>query len=124
VDILTQPAGRRIPIQQNGIARLSAWFVRLGVNETSVALTVQLASDSVSSPAPSQPNGTTNGSTITDLEAVEIKHNAAAVVAKLGTDKKARWDVPLAVGPNVIEVRVKGSGHPGNVWRISVERML
>lgn len=124
VDLFTHPAGRRIPIQQNGIARLSAWSVRLGVNETSITLTVQLASDSALSPAPTQPNGITNGNTIPDLDAVEIKHNTVAVVAKPGTEKKARWDVPLSVGPNALEVRVRGSGHPGNVWRISVERMM
>ncbi|KAG8731077.1 hypothetical protein FRC11_005208 [Ceratobasidium sp. 423] len=121
VDLITYPAGRRIPIHQNGIARLNAWAVRLGVNETSVGLVVQLASDSVVSPV----NGSTNGNTILDPEAaVEIKHNTVAVASKPGADKKARWDVPLAVGPNALEVRVRGSGHPGNVWRISVERTM
>ncbi|KAJ1302544.1 hypothetical protein OPQ81_002861 [Rhizoctonia solani] len=120
VDLMTYPAGRRIPISQNGISRLNAWSVRLGVNETSVGLAVQLASDSAASPV----NGATNGVTIPDPEAaVEIKHNAVAVKAKPGADK-VRWDVPLVVGPNALEVRVRGSGHPGNVWRISVERMM
>ncbi|KAH7338725.1 Bromodomain-containing protein [Rhizoctonia solani] len=121
VDLLTYPAGRRIPIQQNGIARLNSWSVRLGVNETSIGLGVQLALDSAASPI----NGATNGSTNPDPEAaVEIKHNTIAITAKPGAEKKARWDVPLAVGPNTLEVRVRGSGHPGNVWRISVERMM
>ncbi|CAE6487460.1 unnamed protein product [Rhizoctonia solani] len=121
VDLLTYPAGRRIPIQQNGIARLNSWSVRLGVNETSVGLGVHLASDSATSPI----NGTTNGNTNPDPEAaVEIKHNTVAIAAKPGAEKKARWDVPLAVGPNTLEVRVRGSGHPGNVWRILVERMM
>ncbi|CAE6469182.1 unnamed protein product [Rhizoctonia solani] len=121
VDLLTYPAGRRILISQNGIARLNAWAVRLGINETSVGLVVQLASDLVASPV----NGATNGNTIPDPEAaVEIKHNTVAITAKSGADKKARWDVPLAVGPNALEIRVRGSGHPGNVWRISVERTM
>ncbi|KAL5640135.1 hypothetical protein ACGC1H_007426 [Rhizoctonia solani] len=121
VDLLTYPAGRRIPIHQNGIARLTTWSVRLGVNETSVGLAVHLASDSAASPV----NGTTNGNTNPDPEAaVEIKHNTVAVAAKSGSDKKARWDVPLVMGSNVLEVRVRGSGHPGNVWRILVERMI
>ncbi|CAE7162353.1 unnamed protein product [Rhizoctonia solani] len=121
VDLLTYPAGRRIPIHQNGIARLTTWSVRLGVNETSIGLVVQLASDSAASPV----NGAVNGNTNPDPEvAVEIKHNTVAVAAKSGADKKARWDVPLALGSNTLEVRVRGSGHPGNVWRILVERMM
>ncbi|KDN41283.1 hypothetical protein RSAG8_07552, partial [Rhizoctonia solani AG-8 WAC10335] len=101
VDLITYPAGR--------------------LNETSVGLAVQLASDSAASPV----NGATNGNTNPDPEAaVEIKHNTVAVVAKSGADKKARWDVPLAMGSNALEVRVRGSGHPGNVWRILVERMM
>ncbi|CEL54321.1 polybromo 1 [Rhizoctonia solani AG-1 IB] len=121
VDLWAYPSGRRIPIHQNGIARLTAWSVRLGINETSIGLSVQLALDSAASPI----NGATNGSTIPDPEAaVEIKHNTVAVTAKSGADKKARWDVPLAVGPNALEVRVRGSGHPGNVWRITVERTM
>ncbi|EUC59186.1 bromodomain domain protein [Rhizoctonia solani AG-3 Rhs1AP] len=121
VDLLTYPAGRRIPIHQNGITRLTTWSVRLGVNETSVGLAVHLVSDSAASPV----NGTTNGNTNLDADAVvEIKHNTVAVAAKSGSDKKARWDVPLVMGSNVLEVRVRGSGHPGNVWRILVERMI
>ncbi|CAE6338985.1 unnamed protein product [Rhizoctonia solani] len=120
VDLWTYPAGRRIPIHQNGIARLTAWSVRLGINETSIGLSVQLASDSAASPI----NGSANGAAIPDAEAaVEIKHNTTAVTAKSGADK-ARWDVPLSIGPNTLEVRVRGSGHPGNVWRITVERTM
>ncbi|KAF8753746.1 bromo domain [Rhizoctonia solani] len=121
VDLWTYPAGRRIPIQQNGIARLTAWSVRLGINETSIGLTVQLALDSAVSPI----NGATNGTTIPDPETtVEIKHNAIVVAAKSGADKKVRWDVPLTIGPNTLEVRVRGSGHPGSMWRITVERTV
>lgn len=123
VELVTHPAGRRIPVQQGGISRLSAWSIRLGWNETSVTLTVQLASDSVSSPAPGQ-NGLTNGNGVPETDAVEIKNNAVAVASKPGVDKKARWDVPLVVGTNSLEVRVRGTGHPGNMWRISVDRTM
>ncbi|CAE6432079.1 unnamed protein product [Rhizoctonia solani] len=125
VDLITFPAGRRIPIHQNGIARLTTWSLRLGVNETSLGLGVQLVSDSTASPV----NGNVNGNTNLDPEAVvEIKHNAIAVTPKSGSgsgsEKKTRWDVPLAMGSNALEVRVRGSGQPGHVWRILVERMM
>lgn len=123
VELVTSPAGRRIPVQQGGIARLNSWSIRLGWNETSLTLAVQLASDSALSPAPTQ-NGITNGNGVSETDAVEIKNNAVAVASKPGTDKKARWEVPLTLGTNTLEVRVRGTGHPGNVWRIVVHRTM
>ncbi|KAF8596180.1 Bromodomain-containing protein [Ceratobasidium sp. AG-I] len=127
--LVTYPSGRRIPISQGGLTRLSAWSLRLGWEETRIVLTVDLKSEPGSTPAPSQNGNGTNPSTNGGGETpdpVEIKCNAVALLSKPSVDdpKKPRWDVPLVLGTNMLEVRVRGSGRPGNVWRISVDRTM
>jgi hypothetical protein len=126
---VTYPAGRRITVEQGGVSKLSAWALQLGWNEMSVMLTVQLASEPGSTPAPAQNGPTTNGNGNVEMpDPVEIKCNTTVLVSKAtplgdGT-KKARWNAPLVLGTNAFEVRVRGTGRPGNVWRISVDRTM
>lgn len=54
---------------------------------------------------------------------VEVKcNNVVLVFKKDGLGKGLKWDVPLNVGTNILEVRVKGTGKLGPVWRVSVDR--
>ncbi|KAG8740913.1 hypothetical protein FRC10_003572 [Ceratobasidium sp. 414] len=129
VELVALPAGRRIAVNQGGITKLSSWALRLGEQETSIAVTVQLAFERASTPGPTQNGVTTNGSGNGETpDPVEIKCNAVVLASKaipIGEGaKKARWDTPLALGANTLEVRVKGTGRPGIVWRISVDRTM
>ncbi|KAG9101949.1 hypothetical protein FRC06_002461 [Ceratobasidium sp. 370] len=129
VELVALPAGRRISVNQGGIAKLCSWALRLGEQETSIALTVQLAFEHGSTPGPAQNGTTTNGSGNGETpDPVEIKCNAIVVASKAATTgdgtKRPRWDAPLALGANALEVRVRGTGRPGNVWRISVDRTI
>ncbi|KAG9094527.1 hypothetical protein FS749_012276 [Ceratobasidium sp. UAMH 11750] len=129
VELVALPAGRRIAVNQGGITKLSSWALRLGEQETSIALTVQLAFEHGSTPGPTQNGITTNGNGNGETpDPVEIKCNTVVLAPKAipiadGT-KQLRWDTPLALGANALEVRVRGTGRPGTVWRISVDRTM
>ncbi|KAG9124301.1 hypothetical protein FRC07_012101 [Ceratobasidium sp. 392] len=125
VELVALPSGRRTLLEQHGIPNLKNWSLRLFEHESSLALTVQLAFEPGFTPTLAQNGATTNGTGETP-DALEIKCNTVILASKAvptgdGT-KKPRWDTPLAIGPNKLEVRVKGTGRPGKVWYISVNR--
>ncbi|KAG8782752.1 hypothetical protein FRC12_020461 [Ceratobasidium sp. 428] len=129
VELVTLPAGRRIVVDQFGIPTLSSWALRLrDEQETSVAVTVRLAFEPGFAPTPTQNGATTNGTGAGETpDPVEIKCNTMVLPSKAvptgDGSKKSRWDAQLAVGINKLEVRVRGTGRPGNIWRISVDRV-
>ncbi|QRV94709.1 bromodomain associated protein [Ceratobasidium sp. AG-Ba] len=109
VELETVPARRKISVHQYGVPGLSSWALRLNEHETGISLGTNLAYEN---------GGAQNG----DADPVEVKCNATVLTSKKDVAKGPRWDAPLNIGTNVLEVRVKGTGKPGVVWRITVDR--